>query len=206
MTTEKQKAKNRDYQRAYRARHAKDAAWVTLQTNKRREAEKKDPKHAEKKKKRERAYYKNNAKRRAYLRQQARKYYSDPTKKDARAARRVELREQKKQTPEGRALLAAEDRRRNLKRNYGLTVEQVDALWERQGRACAICSTDLPTVQDGHIDHCHETNKVRGLLCMMCNVGLGSFKENIKALRRAAAYIRLHRTSRYSGAPARMKE
>lgn len=60
----------------------------------------------------------------------------------------------------------------------------------QQGGKCAICETTVPTVHKRfHIDHCHETGKIRGLLCHGCNVGLGYFKENVTALKNAVVYL-----------------
>jgi Recombination endonuclease VII len=76
-------------------------------------------------------------------------------------------------------------------RQYGLTIIQFEALLAKQHGACAICGhQDLsnkkmfPTV-----DHCHATGKVRGLLCMQCNNGLGKFKDNPALLMKAAEYL-----------------
>ena len=68
--------------------------------------------------------------------------------------------------------------------------EQYDSLWDTQGGKCPICSTDL--VWDSkltHVDHCHLTNTIRGLLCNTCNVGLGSFKDNVEHLSAAIEYL-----------------
>jgi hypothetical protein len=59
-----------------------------------------------------------------------------------------------------------------------------------QGNKCAICGSLSPGKKETsfHVDHDHETGKVRGLLCELCNVGLGYFKTP-KELRAAAAYL-----------------
>ena len=59
-----------------------------------------------------------------------------------------------------------------------------------QGGKCAICGYAL---YRPHIDHDHATGRVRAILCHLCNVGLGSFKDNPEALERAAEYVREHR-------------
>lgn len=71
-----------------------------------------------------------------------------------------------------------------LKR-YGLTLDQYHAMQERQDFACAICGD----VAEMHIDHCHATKKIRGLLCAGCNLGIGHFGERGDALVAAAGYL-----------------
>ena len=61
-------------------------------------------------------------------------------------------------------------------------------LAEVQGNKCAICGT-APTNKKLDLDHCHETKKIRGLLCNNCNRGLGHFKDNPELLRKAIDYI-----------------
>lgn len=63
---------------------------------------------------------------------------------------------------------------------------------EEQGGVCAICGNP-ETDKRNHrlaVDHCHETDKIRGLLCKSCNIGLGMFKDNTNNLTRAVAYLR----------------
>ena len=76
--------------------------------------------------------------------------------------------------------------RNRLKRQYGLTPEGVQAMKDAQLGLCAICF--LPP-KHWHIDHNHETNKVRGMLCGPCNLALGLLKDDSKRIRRAAQYI-----------------
>ena len=75
----------------------------------------------------------------------------------------------------------------------GLTLDQYHALAERQDFCCAICGEELdfrPTV-----DHCHATNRVRGLLCMNCNLGLGHFGDHPARLVSAAQYLERNRAT-----------
>jgi hypothetical protein len=53
---------------------------------------------------------------------------------------------------------------------------------------CAICEVGVDG--KGHIDHCHETGAVRGLLCRGCNLGLGNFTDDIFKLERAILYLK----------------
>jgi Recombination endonuclease VII len=80
---------------------------------------------------------------------------------------------------------------RNFKNKYGITYEERDALLAKQKGLCAICGADAPGGRWGswHTDHCHETNKVRGMLCDACNRGLGFFKDNPAFLTSAVKYL-----------------
>jgi hypothetical protein len=71
-----------------------------------------------------------------------------------------------------------------------VTKEFLIDLHEKQKGKCAICNEEPKTVRGLHIDHCHKTGKVRGLLCHGCNVALGSFKEDVTLLNKAIEYIR----------------
>ncbi|MFI7009559.1 endonuclease VII domain-containing protein [Streptomyces sp. NPDC050145] len=72
-----------------------------------------------------------------------------------------------------------------FKRKYGLTPAELDDLRREQAGVCCIC-LDAPAE---HVDHCHETGRVRGVLCFSCNAALGQFKDRPDALRRAADYL-----------------
>lgn len=85
----------------------------------------------------------------------------------------------------------------HLKRKYGITIEDFKAMLCSQEGVCAICK-EFETVKENgrvralHVDHCHDTGKVRGLLCDSCNRGLGKFKDNPDLLDKAAQYLRKH--------------
>jgi hypothetical protein len=61
-------------------------------------------------------------------------------------------------------------------------------MYEEQGGECAICGVLLDR-HGADVDHCHIYNLVRGLLCRRCNLGIGLFKDDVKALRKAADYV-----------------
>jgi hypothetical protein len=85
-------------------------------------------------------------------------------------------------------------RRSMLKRTYGITVEQYDALVAAQDGHCAICDgTDPGSKGVWYVDHCHKSNAVRGLLCSPCNTGLGHFRDDTHLLARAIEYLTSHR-------------
>lgn len=93
-------------------------------------------------------------------------------------------REYSRKNPEKRKL------QRALK-NYGVTEEKYNEMLKKQNGKCAICGYSDTTVPNFFplIDHCHKTNKVRGLLCMNCNMALGKFKDNIEILKNAIKYL-----------------
>jgi len=72
-----------------------------------------------------------------------------------------------------------------LKTRYGMTPEQYDTLYAEQGGACAICREQKRLV----VDHDHETGAVRGLLCDLCNTGIGKLRDSAERLRAAAVYL-----------------
>lgn len=79
---------------------------------------------------------------------------------------------------------------KRIKAEYGLSPSIVEQIWNEQNRQCAICKEYIELwSKNTHIDHNHETGRVRGLLCLSCNTGLGHFKDNPNLLREAAAYL-----------------
>nr|WP_133997721.1 endonuclease VII domain-containing protein [Streptomyces sp. 846.5] len=84
-----------------------------------------------------------------------------------------------------KACRKADHRRDHLKRTYGLTEAERDAMLQAQMGVCAICLTPGPE----HVDHDHKTGRVRAILCFNCNGGLGQFKDRPDLLRRGADYL-----------------
>lgn len=79
----------------------------------------------------------------------------------------------------------------DLKRHYKLTLEAFYAMLKEQNYLCALCSTDKPGGRGRwHVDHDHQTNTIRGLLCHKCNVGLGHFNDNVALLEKALNYLK----------------
>ena len=79
-----------------------------------------------------------------------------------------------------------------LKYRFGITLDQYYQLLLSQDNACAICKTKENSSSRGHkfhVDHCHTTSKVRGLLCNNCNVSLGGFKDSVDVLKKAIDYL-----------------
>ena len=80
---------------------------------------------------------------------------------------------------------------RNMKNKFGLSRDDFFNLLEKQNGKCALCSEPFKGLtRNLHVDHDHNTNKVRGLLCMSCNVGLGMLGDNAEGLTKALKYIK----------------
>lgn len=80
-----------------------------------------------------------------------------------------------------------------LKHRYGITTDDYRELLAKQNDVCAICLRPEKEKRKRYlsIDHCHKTNKVRGLLCDTCNKGLGHFQDSPELLNRAVNYLKL---------------
>lgn len=77
-----------------------------------------------------------------------------------------------------------------IRKQYGISMKQFTDLLAEQGGGCAICKKPMESVRRRmNIDHCHDTNEVRGILCSGCNTGLGHLGDNIEGLQRAIAYL-----------------
>lgn len=80
----------------------------------------------------------------------------------------------------------------DIQRRYGLSKEQYKALLQRQKGCCALC--EKPPKQGARngklsVDHNHRNNKVRGLLCVLCNIMLGRFKDDTKKFQKVIRYL-----------------
>lgn len=82
-------------------------------------------------------------------------------------------------------------RDRELRRVYGITRDELDAMLEAQGHRCAICGGE----RNGpgtrlHVDHCHKSKRIRGLLCAKCNTAVGLLDDDPDRAAALAAYLR----------------
>jgi hypothetical protein len=85
-------------------------------------------------------------------------------------------------------------RNMDLKRMYGVTLEWYEQKLKEQNHRCAICKRKENMEINGKVvrlavDHCHQGSGARGLLCQLCNRGLGFFRHSKKRLREAVAYL-----------------
>jgi hypothetical protein len=90
-------------------------------------------------------------------------------------------------------------RKSGLKKCFNMTIEDYDKLFTIQNGLCAICNKEETILHHStkekvklSVDHNHQTNKIRGLLCTLCNFGIGYFKDSSELLRKAASYLESH--------------
>lgn len=78
----------------------------------------------------------------------------------------------------------------HIRRNFGLLPHQFKSMMESQDYKCAICGIHRDNYnKEFAIDHCHNTGKIRGLLCTNCNTGIGMLQDNIEILNSAIKYL-----------------
>lgn len=84
----------------------------------------------------------------------------------------------------------------SLRRRFGIGLDDYERMLAEQNGGCAICGAAHTTIdkrtgqpQRLHIDHCHRTGQVRGLLCSNCNIGIGYFADDPDRLKKAAEYV-----------------
>lgn len=92
---------------------------------------------------------------------------------------------------ECRACRYLADRDYLLKVRFGIDSATYDRLLAAQGGGCALCGSTNPGGRwtSFHVDHCHDTGRVRGLLCAYCNGALGTLGDSPEALLRAYEYV-----------------
>jgi hypothetical protein len=143
---------------------------------------------------------------RAFRKRRYERLKADPARCDEKRAKERERYRRLMATPEGAASIRARtvkwmrsnpdkvsaySRRSSLKRLYRISETEYDALFAHQGGACAICRRP-PSSKRLAVDHCHKTNRVRGLLCDNCNHALGKLHDSPELMRAAAKYLEAH--------------
>lgn len=114
--------------------------------------------------------------------------YRNKHREKLRAKGRLRSKEQRKRERD-KAYNPIQDRKNRLKRLYNLSLEEFDILLKEQDGKCKGCSEELKDLGNRHVDHCHRTGQVRGILCRNCNLGLGLLKENVQTLLNLIGYI-----------------
>jgi len=82
---------------------------------------------------------------------------------------------------------------KSRKQRYGISPAQYEEMLQQQNGVCAVC--EQPPLADSslHVDHNHETGKVRELLCLNCNNAIGHAQESADMLRKLARYVEKHK-------------
>lgn len=84
---------------------------------------------------------------------------------------------------------SAIERQRLVK--FGITADDYNAMYDKQNGCCACCGThQLEQDKSMAVDHCHDTGKIRGLLCFDCNVGIGKLGDNLDGVMNAVKYLK----------------
>lgn len=86
---------------------------------------------------------------------------------------------------------AKKNRAKALMRNYGMTIEEWNAMFAEQNYRCAICGSTDPFSDNRNfsVDHCHTMGHVRGILCSQCNHLLGHARDDANVLLEAFTYL-----------------
>jgi len=151
----------------------------------RRERYKNDAAYREKEKSRQNERYAHNEEfREAKKAREKDRWANDHAYREKQQANR---RERYANDSDYRAKRKSNERAYRLKREYGLSVQDFSELLERQNHACGICERSFHGMP--HVDHCHITGWVRGLLCRSCNTGIGNLKDNPAFAYKAGAYL-----------------
>lgn len=84
--------------------------------------------------------------------------------------------------------------RARLRAKFGMSIEQFYERLKAQGGKCALCDVEVGWKESGkkkaYVDHCHETGRVRGILCPKCNTGIGLLRDCPKMLEKAIRYLK----------------
>ena len=80
----------------------------------------------------------------------------------------------------------------NILWRYSISSQEADEMFMQQGCKCAICSKVIIKTKDRHIDHCHSSGQVRGILCAKCNTAIGLLNEDTNIMISAISYVAKH--------------
>ena len=121
-------------------------------------------------------------------------YHKQKTTKDGRESqcktcRNEQIAKTRKLRYSKSAKFRESKRSESLRKLYGITIDDYEEMFKRQGGVCAICRQPETGNIRMAVDHCHASGKVRGLLCKNCNTALGNLKDSIEILTNAITYL-----------------
>ncbi len=108
-------------------------------------------------------------------------------------ANAVERKRRERKRNEDPQAVALQRKKWRLRSMYGMSIGDYDLLLKAQDYACAICFDPAEKPFDFHVDHDHDTGKVRGLLCKRCNPMLGLARDSQGVLAGAIEYLNLNK-------------
>ena len=136
-------------------------------------------------------YYEDN---KENVLKQKREHYAKNKKKYSKRAKKYRANNSEKIKKVKKCYTAThkkETKNLNLKRCYGITIEQYDQMFNVQEGKCKVCGKDQSELkQPLSVDHNHTTGKVRGLLCPNCNTILGHAKDDTDILQKVINYLK----------------
>ena len=84
-------------------------------------------------------------------------------------------------------------RKNTFKYIRGITIEERDAMFKEQDYRCKCCGSFESFSKKGwHVDHCHRTEKIRGVLCANCNIALGQVDDSVLHLKHLITYLEMY--------------
>ena len=98
--------------------------------------------------------------------------------------------ERRRADPEKYRLMGKVSERNRKLKKYGITKSSYDVLLHSQNNCCAICFSDNNNNRDWHLDHCHTTGQIRGILCHQCNLMLGNARDSVATLEQGIIYLK----------------
>lgn len=119
-------------------------------------------------------------------------FYKDKRRKDGLAyqckdCKKMEVAKSRITNPER---WKAKRHRNMLKEKFGLQKKDYDLMYEKQKGKCAICEIHQSNLEKKlFVDHCHSSNKIRGLLCQKCNFMIGQASDSVDILLKAISYL-----------------
>lgn len=145
----------------------------------------------------DRPYYGNSLCRQCYSKawQQANKDKRHKWYLDHREEQLDKSRERYRKNPKAKLRYCKEYREKyphkqrdqQLKRLYGITLEQYNMFVAQQDNTCKLCG--MQPIKKPVVDHCHKTGKIRGVICQGCNILLGFFETRIDAVEQITRYL-----------------